>query len=297
MVGGGLASDMWGPHLAGSPLPVRIGRFRKSVLAKTAGALLLRYMLGWSMNLFRVRGIQLAVHFSFFLLLGFTAWNGWTDDRAAGVFWYTLVLLTCFACVILHELGHSLTAIHFGIGVRRILLLPIGGMAEFDSIPREPRREILITLAGPAVNFVLAGLLWIALPPAPAQESAHLNPLEFGHLLLFWNLLMGGFNLLPAFPMDGGRILRALLALRCSYLKATFWAATVGKGVALLGFGAAFYFEQPMLGLLFGFIVLVGELEYRAVKRRAGEEAQLRALCGDVMGFPPVSDEPPVLRG
>jgi len=267
------------------------------VLAKTTGALLLRYMLGWSMNLFRVRGIQLAVHFSFFLLVAYSAWSGWREDRAEGVFWYTLVLLACFGCVILHELGHSLTALHYGIGVRRILLLPIGGMAEFDSIPREPRREILITLAGPAVNFVLAGLLWVVLPPAPAEESASLTLLEFGQVLLLWNLLMGGFNLLPAFPMDGGRILRALLALRVSYLSATFWAATVGKGVAILGLGAAFYFDQPMLAVLFSFIVLVGELEYRAVKRRELVEAQLRSLYGEVAILPPVENEPPVLRG
>ena len=186
---------------------------------------------------------------------------------------------------------------HFGIGVRRILLLPIGGMAEFDSIPREPRREILITLAGPAVNFVLAALLWVLLPPAPAEESASLTLLDFGHVLLLWNLLMGGFNLLPAFPMDGGRIFRALLALRFSYLKATFWAATVGKAVGLLGIGAAFYYDQPMLGVLFGFIILVGELEYRAVKRRDVVEAQLRDFNDEGTGLPPVENEPPVLRG
>jgi Zn-dependent protease len=254
-------------------------------------------MLGWSMNLFRVRGIQLAVHFSFFLLVAYSAWSGWREDRAEGVFWYTLVLFSCFGCVILHELGHCLTAMHFGIGVRRILLLPIGGMAEFDSIPREPRREILITLAGPAVNFVLAALLWVLLPPAPAEESASLTLLDFGHVLLLWNLLMGGFNLLPAFPMDGGRIFRALLALRFSYLKATFWAATVGKAVGLLGIGAAFYYDQPMLGVLFGFIILVGELEYRAVKRRDVVEAQLRDLNDEGTGLPPVENEPPVLRG
>lgn len=249
------------------------------------------------MNLLRVRGIQLAVHFSFFLLVAYSAWSGWREDRAEGVFWYTLVLFSCFGCVILHELGHCLTAMHFGIGVRRILLLPIGGMAEFDSIPREPRREILITLAGPAVNFVLAALLWVLLPPAPAEESASLTLLDFGHVLLLWNLLMGGFNLLPAFPMDGGRIFRALLALRFSYLKATFWAATVGKAVGLLGIGAAFYYDQPMLGVLFGFIILVGELEYRAVKRRDVVEAQLRDLNDEGTGLPPVENEPPVLRG
>lgn len=247
------------------------------------------------MNLFRVRGIQLAVHFSFFLLLAYAAWAGWVEERAAGVFWYTFLLLACFACVVLHELGHSLTARHFGIGVRRILLLPIGGMAEFESIPRQPRRELLITIAGPAVNFALAALLWLLLPAAPAEESATLNLLEAGHVLLLWNLLMGGFNLLPAFPMDGGRILRALLVLRWDYLTATFWAATIGKVVALLGIGAAVRFGQPQLGILFAFIILVGELEYRTVKRRAWLEAQLRAPAPDAGPFAAVGTEPPLL--
>lgn len=247
------------------------------------------------MNLFRVRGIQLTVHVSFFLLLAYAAWNGWAEERAAGVFWYTFLLLACFACVVLHELGHSLTARRFGIGVRRIVLLPIGGMAEFDSIPRQPRRELLITLAGPAVNFALAAVLWLLLPAAPAEEPAHLNLLEVGHVLLLWNLLMGGFNLLPAFPMDGGRILRALLVLRWDYLTATFWAATIGKIVALLGIGAAVYFGQPLLGILFAFIIAVGELEYRTVKRRAWLEAQLSAAALDTAPLASVSHEPPLL--
>src|SRR5688572_23239877 len=165
-------------------------------------------MLGWSMNLFRVRGIQLAVHFSFFLLLAVNAFVGWADAGQSGLLWHTAALLAFFTCVVLHELGHSFTAMHYGIGVRRILLMPIGGMAEFDSIPRQPSRELLITLAGPAVNFVIAAVFWIALPPAPEIETETMTALDFGHLLVRWNLLMGFFNLLPAFPMDGGRILR-----------------------------------------------------------------------------------------
>ncbi len=247
------------------------------------------------MNLFRVRGIQLAVHYSFFLFLAYYAFLGWTDDGVAGMFWWSAVLVTFFFCVVLHELGHSFTALHYGIGVRRILLMPIGGMAEFTSIPREPRREAWITLAGPAVNFAIAAVLWLTLPPLETTPETVGSFLELGHLLMLWNLLMGCFNLLPAFPMDGGRLLRAGLATRLTYLRATFWAATVGKVVAAVGFAAGAYFEQPMLMVLFGFIFFVGEMEYRAEKRREREETYYRERLARLYAETPPADEPPLL--
>jgi Zn-dependent protease len=187
-----------------------------------------------------------------------------------------------FVCVVLHELGHCLAARRYGVGVSRILLLPIGGVAEFDGMPREPRREVVISLAGPAVNFVLAAALWLVLRvlPAPAPSADDLpnalpglaGSLDF---LLSWNLLMGTFNLVPAFPMDGGRVLRALLAGKMDYVRATFWAATVGKVVAVAGAVGA-YFHQPMAILLFLFVFIVGEMEYRGARRRAEEEEHFR---------------------
>lgn len=246
------------------------------------------------MNLFRVRGIQLAVHFSFFLLLGVNAFVGWADSGPTGLFWYTAALLAFFTCVVLHELGHSFTAMHYGIGVRRILLLPIGGMAEFENIPRQPGRELLITIAGPAVNFAIAALLWIGLPSASAVESEIMTAVDFGYLLLQWNLLMGCFNLLPAFPMDGGRILRAGLATQMSYVRATFWAVTVGKVLCVLGIFIAGFFE-PMLMLLFGFIFFVGEMEYRAVKAREIDDAHVRAALARLYAFESPAAEPPLL--
>ena len=259
-------------------------------------------MLGWSMNLFRVRGILLAVHFSFFLLLAVNAFDGWADSGWPGLWWNTAALLAFFACVVLHELGHSFTAMHYGIGVRRILLMPIGGMAEFESIPRQPRRELLITLAGPAVNFVIAGVLWLLLPGSAGldaldPEGNALSLFAFGHVLMRWNLVMGCFNLLPAFPMDGGRILRALLAIRMEYLRATFWAATVGKVLSGIGAAAAFtYFDEPLLGALFTFIFVVGEMEYRATRRRELEEEHLKTVLARLYETRPNSiDEPPPL--
>jgi Zn-dependent protease len=260
-------------------------------------------MLGWSMNLFRVGGIQLAVHFSFFLLLAVNAFDGWAEAGWPGLWWNSAVLVAFFVCVVLHELGHCFTAMRFGITVPRILLMPIGGMAEFDGIPREPRRELLITIAGPAVNFVIAGLLWVLLPaltplPEGAVETDVPTLLESGHILMQWNLAMGLFNLLPAFPMDGGRILRALLATRLNYLKATFWAVTTGKVLCVIGASIAVFY-QPLLAALFVFIFIVGELEYRAAKRREVEDAHWRAVLArmqaETMNRP--AEEPPLIAG
>ena len=246
------------------------------------------------MNLFRVRGIPLAVHVSFFLLLAVNAYAGWADEGLPGLFWHTAALLVFFTCVVLHELGHSFTAMHFGVGVRRILLLPIGGMAEFEGLPREPRRELAITLAGPAVNFVIAALLWVVLPRDFAPEEAPMNWLIFGHEILKWNILMGCFNLLPAFPMDGGRIVRAALATRMTYLRATFWAVSIGKALCIVGFALAAVYE-PMLMLLFGFIFFLGDLEYRVLKRQEIEDAHWKDVMARHYPMSPSVPEPPIL--
>lgn len=254
-------------------------------------------MLGWSINLFRIGGIRLAVHFSFVLLLAVNAFDGYADAGWPGLWWSTALLVAFFVCVVLHELGHCFTAIRFGVHVPRILLLPIGGMAEFDGIPREPRREMLITLAGPAVNFVLAALLWAALPPeGEAGQTAVPTLLESLHLLLRWNLAMGLFNLLPAFPMDGGRLLRAALATRLPYLRATFWAATCGKIVCALGVGTAVWLEQPLLAVLFAFIFFVGEMECRAARRREFEDAHWRTVLARHLAAAPNGEDGAIPR-
>lgn len=255
-------------------------------------------MLGWSIKLFRIRGIQLAVHLSFLLLLAYVADEGWQEDGWSGLLWGVATLLAFFTCVVLHELGHSFTAMHFGVGVRRILLMPIGGMAEFDSIPRQPSRELLITLAGPAVNFAIAGTLYLlaGLPEGwPLGDYDYPATLRgFTRLLLSWNLLMGCFNLLPVFPMDGGRIFRALLATRLSYLRATFWAAAVGKVLATLAaLVAIFVFHRYLTAVLFAFIYVAGEAEYRAVRRRDLDEARWREMAR-LFQAPP-AEEPPIL--
>ncbi len=250
-------------------------------------------MLGWSLNLFRIRGIQLAVHGSFFLLLAWVANDGWNDGQMAGLLWNTGALLAFFGCVVLHELGHSFTAMHYGIGVGRILLMPIGGMAEFSAIPREPRRELLITLAGPAVNFVIAGGLWFVVRRLPDEFRLY-SVDGLVYQLFYANIMMGCFNLLPAFPMDGGRILRATLATRMTYLRATRVAAMLGKIICFIGVGVALWLHFWMLAILFGFIAFAGEAEYRAVRRRELEDARWREMLAQIYGPKPAS-EPPLL--
>lgn len=210
-----------------------------------------------------------------------------------GLIWNLIMIVAFFACVVMHELGHSFAARHYGVNIRRILLMPIGGMAEFDSIPKEPRKEFVITLAGPVVNFAIAGLLWWPINQLPNQILYY----SFQGLLyqLFWaNLVMGLFNLVPVFPMDGGRIFRALLATKLTYLRATFWAANVGKVLAIAGILImGFWLKSPLGALLFVFILMAGAAEYRAVKRREFEDAHWREMLERL--YRERRPEPPIL--
>lgn len=254
-------------------------------------------MLGWSINLFRVFGIQIAVHSTFPLLLAYAGWQGWQDDGVLGLQWRVAQTLAFFTCVLLHELGHSLTARRFGVNVPRILLLPIGGMAEMDRIPRRPRAEFLITILGPAVNFVIAGLLLPLVWRYALRDDISQYSLEgFGYVLFWANVIMGIFNFLPVYPMDGGRILRSVLAVWLPYMRATWWALLVARILApIFALLAVFYYDAPMLGLLFTFIFFAGNAEYRALQRREQEAAYWAEVARRIAANPPPRDEPPLL--
>lgn len=248
--------------------------------------------------MFRIRGIIISLHFSFLLLLAYVCNEGWQAAGMPGLWWSAGTFLAFFTCVVLHELGHSLTAMRFGVHVRRILLMPIGGMAEFDQIPRRPSQELLITIAGPAVNFAIAAALWVLidLPSGWDAGTATNSLIDLARTLLVWNLWMGLFNLIPAFPMDGGRILRACLALRLSYLRATYWAMTITKIITVPGIILELYRGSYFVVAIFIFIYLAGVAEYRAVKRREDEETLWRdALLRQIST--PTADDPPVLNG
>ena len=178
-----------------------------------------------SFKLFDAFGIPVRIHGSLvFFLLALSFLFGVGTGGVAGFFLHLAVMALAFGFVLLHELGHCLTAKAFGIPVRQITLYPIGGIAGIENLPRSPRIEFLVTVAGPAVNIVLAGLFGIVFAFYP-------HPIVFQ--LLFINLVFGFFNLLPGFPMDGGRILRALLARKMPYARATEIAVKVGRTTAI----------------------------------------------------------------
>jgi Zn-dependent protease/CBS domain-containing protein len=207
----------------------------------------------WSFQIARVFDIPIRLHLTFLLLLG------WLAFLARGNTSLPLVAVGLFACVVAHELGHSLVARRFGVQVLDITLLPIGGVARMASIPREPRQELWIAVAGPAVNFVL-GPLFLALHVAlgGGWEMAALNAAPLAQLGAL-NLGLGLFNLLPAFPMDGGRILRAVLAMRMPYAGATRIATSLGQALA---FGLGFFglLGNPLM-IFVALFVFIGAAE------------------------------------
>ena len=225
----------------------------------------------WSIRLFRIFGIQLELHFTFLILLAWVAWDGWRKAGILGGSWSLTLVCILFVCVVLHELGHCLVALHYRIPIHRILLLPIGGMAQFGKIPRNPIKELLITIAGPAVNFAIVALLYsfMGWPETTFLFGSHYDLYGLLVFVLLFNLIMGTFNLLPIFPMDGGRILRALLAMKFSYLKSTRMAVWVAKPLAIAGMVLALTsLDSILTAILFAFIFIGGELEYSLVRRQ-----------------------------
>lgn len=222
--------------------------------------------MGWAFDIGSLFGIRVRVHWLFLALLGYFLFFG------GGVASAVMVCLV-FAFVVFHELGHSLTARHFGVGVLDITLLPIGGVARLTGDPPGPKAEMAIAMAGPLVNLGFALLLLPLALLTGAGEMAWgldiLGSMSRFFSALFWiNLVLALFNLLPAFPMDGGRILRAGLALRTDWISATRWAVKVGRWAAVLMGIAGLLLARPMLILIAVFIFFAGKQEEVAAWRR-----------------------------
>jgi Zn-dependent protease/CBS domain-containing protein len=229
--------------------------------------------MSWSWKICRVAGIPIYVHWTFFILIVYVAYSSLAGGKGlAGAAYLVAYVLALFGCVVLHELGHALTAQRFGVGTTSIVLLPIGGVARLQRIPENPAQELVIALAGPAVNLVIAAALWLGGTPLPFAPVHPHGIVAAGFLsnLLVTNLFLALFNLLPAFPMDGGRVLRALLAMWLDYAIATRAAATVGKlmAIAFAIWGLDSRPAMPMVVVIAVFVWIGAEAEASQVEER-----------------------------
>lgn len=223
-------------------------------------------VMSWSIPILRVAGIQLRIHITFLLLILWVA----LGSVSAAIF-----VLLLFLCVVLHEFGHALAAKAYGINTPDITLLPIGGVARLERIPEEPKQELVIAAAGPAVTAIIALSLFIVIAARGAADLSspiHGNDLVVNIFKLNVYLLL--FNLIPAFPMDGGRVLRALLATRMTYARATQLAATVGQAFAFL-FGIVGLFGIPGLFGFNPFLIFIAIFVYLGASQEAAL-AQMR---------------------
>lgn len=230
----------------------------------------------WSLSVGRFAGIRVQIHITFIALL---IWIGLslfsTEQSVTAALSGVGFVVALFLCVLLHEFGHALTAKQFGVNTRDITLLPIGGVARLERMPDKPVQELLVALAGPAVNVVIAVALFIALTAMgqsvsleslAASEAGLLGPGILERLLVL-NIMLIVFNMLPAFPMDGGRVLRALLAMRMDYARATARAASIGKAFAAF-FAVVGFFTNPFLMLIAVFVWIGASQESLAAQTK-----------------------------
>lgn len=238
----------------------------------------------WSLRIATIAGTEVRIHATFLLLLLFVTSQalseglGWTG---AG----QMVLLVCalFFCVLLHEFGHVTAARRYGIKTPDITLWPIGGIARLERLPREPLKELVVAICGPLVNVVIATVIWLLVPGPISMDMDLGSPRRFLQAVMAVNIVMVLFNLVPAFPMDGGRILRALLTLAVGdYAKATRWAATIGRTIAMIVVMSMLltHWFNPSLFLVAFFVFFAAGQEASMVT----EEEQVHDLCvGDAM--------------
>lgn len=233
--------------------------------------------MNWAWKIGTAFGIPVRLHVSM-LLIPFIAFSWVPGSGPLSLVTAAALVILLFGSVLLHELGHALTARRFGVRTADIILTPLGGMARLIDLPRRPRHEIAIAIAGPLVSLAIAGAAFVSIIPlqlVPVVPDVVLVGLA---VLFELNLMLGLFNLVPALPMDGGRILRGALALRLDFLKATRIAARIGRVIAVVGgVLAVFYFKSWSLALIAVFVYFSAGMEERVAEWR---EAQRRGAAG-----------------
>ena len=226
--------------------------------------------MSWTFTIGRVAGTEIKVHLTFLILVAFWGVAGYQQGGPTGAVVACLLLFALFACVLLHEFGHILMARHFGVRTPDVILLPIGGVARLERIPDEPKQELFIALAGPAVTLAIVLVVYAVL--AIGGEAPRFGELDpdgpFLETLMRVNLYLLVFNLFPAFPMDGGRVLRALLASRIGLVAGTRIAARFGQASAVVAGLYALSSGQPLLALVSLFVFMGASAEAAAVETR-----------------------------
>ncbi|EJW13044.1 Putative zinc metalloprotease [Rhodovulum sp. PH10] len=227
--------------------------------------------MSWSVNIGTIAGTAVRIHLTFVLFLAWIFGASWVQGGPAAAWNGLAFMILLFACVLAHEFGHIAVARRFGVRTPDVTLLPIGGVARLERIPEKPAEEFLVAIAGPMVNVVIAAVLIVLLGAHGAAndlvavESTRVSMLD---RLAAVNVFLVLFNLIPAFPMDGGRVLRALLAIRLGHVRATEIAATIGQFTAF-AFGFLGLFGNPILIFIAIFVYLAASSEAQLVAIRA----------------------------
>jgi Zn-dependent protease len=215
----------------------------------------------YSLYLGQISGIRIAVHWTFLILIAWIVISDMkTGSDAIEIMWSVGFILAIFGCVILHELGHALAAKRYKINTREITILPIGGVAQLESMPEKPKEELVVALAGPLVNVIIAGVLFPFVRLTSDIDDMDtlriISAENFLPSLMSINLWLALFNLIPAFPMDGGRVLRALLGFKFTHAKATKIAASIGQVLAIV-FVFIGFVSNPFL-IFIGLFIFLG---------------------------------------
>ena len=243
----------------------------------------------WSITIGRFGGTAVKIHITFILFLAWIAFSAWSRGGPAAALDSTVFIVLLFACVVLHEFGHIAAARRYGIGTPEVTLLPIGGVASLQRLPSDPAQELVVALAGPAVNLAI-GLVLIAVVGSvrPDELTQIDNPnLSLIGRLAVANIFLAVFNLIPAFPMDGGRVLHALVAMRVGGPRATEIAARIGQALAF-GLGFLGLFGNPLLVFIAIFVYIAAAAE---AQMSAAHESLKGVSVGEAMEtrFTPVS--------